>query len=541
MAKVFVYYVTHTVVNSIKKLFHTWVAVFLATMLLIGVAFGVGAVLLEDAFMEEDTSYTEEVVPEDEMTEADVQALLSVVEMGIFGVTLLVVLSSIYTGDKSGSSIFTMPDVNLLFTAPLVPQTVLLFRVLLQMGAILVGSLYLVFQIPTMINEFELSAMTILSVFLAWIVLLTVAKLISVCTYTLTSTYPKLKRMTKIIPVAVIALLGGLFYVTMTGKGLTPFSTAKLLFSGQTSRVVPLFGWMQGLIMHAAQGNLRYSFFYFLLLVALIVLFAFFIWKIKADFYEDAFSKAEKTQATLDAAMEGRSVRTKERTRTAQTDGLTRGTGAVMFLEKSLYNRRRFAFLGLFTKTATTYWLVSVGIAAITYFLFDSTNLVPLACILLVILFFCNYGNPLSEEADKHFLYMIPESPARKLLYAVLAGTAGTALDIVLPFTAAAVFLRTDVWTVLGWLFLFITFDFAASISGLLIEMLLPTSLHMMVKGLLQFWLKFIIAVPTVVLLIIGGISGALSVFLLIAALVNASVGLLLFTFCPSLLHAGHT
>ena len=57
--------------------------------------------------------------------------ILAIVEMVTGGVVILITLVSLAGGDKSGSKIFTMADVNFLFPSPKKPQSVLMFRVVL--------------------------------------------------------------------------------------------------------------------------------------------------------------------------------------------------------------------------------------------------------------------------------------------------------------------------------------------------------------------------------------------------------------------------
>ena len=69
--RLILYYMTHTLKNQIKKLFRTWVAIFLLVCVLAGVLFGVGAAVI--ASLVEDNagegSGTEEVLPPEEEPE----------------------------------------------------------------------------------------------------------------------------------------------------------------------------------------------------------------------------------------------------------------------------------------------------------------------------------------------------------------------------------------------------------------------------------------------------------------------------------------
>lgn len=90
----------------------------------------------EDAMEEEETQKTPQ----------EIAAIKTYVEAGVMIVFLAILLWGMYSGSKDGTDIFQMADVNLLFTAPMKPQSVLMFRLSFQMVATVFASIYLVFR-----------------------------------------------------------------------------------------------------------------------------------------------------------------------------------------------------------------------------------------------------------------------------------------------------------------------------------------------------------------------------------------------------------
>ena len=149
------YYMTRAVKNQIKKLCRTWVAVFLLVCFGIGILFGLGAAGLASLFEEEtpDSEYVE-VLPDDAVEDAFTltdEQKNGVIELAVGGIALFVLAFSIALADKNGGSIFLMADVNLLFPAPMKPQSVLLFRLIMQAGASIAATGYLLLQIPNLV------------------------------------------------------------------------------------------------------------------------------------------------------------------------------------------------------------------------------------------------------------------------------------------------------------------------------------------------------------------------------------------------------
>ena len=102
----------------------------------------------------------EEATEEEETqkTPQEIAAIKTYVEAGVMIVFLAILLWGMYSGSKDGTDIFQMADVNLLFTAPMKPQSVLMFRLSFQMVATVFASIYLVFQIPNLVVNMGLGA-----------------------------------------------------------------------------------------------------------------------------------------------------------------------------------------------------------------------------------------------------------------------------------------------------------------------------------------------------------------------------------------------
>lgn len=541
------YYILHTVVNSIKKLFRTWVAVVFALALAFGLVGGlvggaVGSLIDEEP---SDTAYEEEYI-EEELTPEDIAMLKSVLEAIAGGVILLILLANIYGGDKNGSNIFLMPDVNFLFTAPMRPQSVLLFRMVLQMGKEFVASLYLLFQIPNLVLNLGLSVWMALAIFLCWLLTLFLGKLLGVLTYTLTATHQRVRSTLRPAVFGFVGLLLVGTYAVSIVKGMTLPETALWLFGGEGSRYVPLWGWLKGVIGYAIEGNALAVALCACGAVACGALIVWLAWRVKADFYEDALSHAAEMQATLDAAADGGMIkRKKDRADRLRRDIFRRGEGAAMFLYKGVYNRHRFAKLRVFSNTCITYFgvyaLAAVAILWMTQGgeTSPASLLVVPSAIVLVMAFFRNLGNPLEADMGSHYFYMVPESAFKKLLYALLAGSYDTLMDVLPGLLIATVALRASALEALGWLVLIVTLDLLLSNIGLFLQMILPSSLPQQIAVMLQLLLRMLLALLPLIVLLVLGLTVGPAIALPVTAGINAVLSVLLFLPSQALLHKG--
>ena len=162
------YYAWHTFWNTIKKMFRSTFLVIILAIFGFGIIFGliggvVGSMVEKQQSLEtvesssEADRVQEETMEEEETqkTPQEIAAIKTYVEAGVMIVFLAILLWGMYSGSKDGTDIFQMADVNLLFTAPMKPQSVLMFRLSFQMVATVFASIYLVFQIPNLVVNYE--------------------------------------------------------------------------------------------------------------------------------------------------------------------------------------------------------------------------------------------------------------------------------------------------------------------------------------------------------------------------------------------------
>lgn len=543
------YYAWHTFINSIKKMFRSTFVIVLALIVGVGLVFGVTAGVIT-SFVSNDTKIVEEdtrnMEAEENLEEEEAtlppeisEVIMGYVEAGIELLLIAFLLWGIYTGSKKGSDIFLMADVNFLFTAPLHPQSVLMFRLSFQMVATLLGSIYLLFQIPNLVTNLGLSMFAVMMLFAAWIVLLIFQKLVSVLAYTLAATNEKWKGyiLPFIIGLSAVILGGtGAVYLWM-GRDLTKMLS--ILYTSRWSRMVPMIGWFKGMIMTAVEGNKVASLLYFLALLAGMVLLIFLIWHVKADFYEDAMTGAVTRDEIMNAAKEGRKTSGKERSDKVKRNAELGGFGASVFLKKELYNRKRFAKLGFITNTMLTYVMLSVGLSWLSIKVFEVSGFVVVGVVIAGFAFFRNYGNPIATETSMNWLYMVPDSPYKKVFYAMMAGTYGCVLDLLPALIIGMVLTGEQPYVMMLWLVMLVTMDFMLSTVGMLLEVLLPATALDTVKAMVQMVLKMFMIIVIIVLFAIGGVLVDIWLGLVLNIVVNCIIGGILFWIYPAMLHEG--
>ena len=540
--RLFFYYAFCTVKNQLRRLFKTWVAVFLLVCVLFGVMIGLGAALLEDAFADEGPGEeTEEVLPpEEEWTEADTAEVMAFVELAIGGLVLMLFAWEILSADKSGSLVFLPADVNLLFPSPMKPQSVLLFRLMTQIGATLAVGIYLLFQLPNLTLNMGLSPGTGLMLTLAFLVLIVFSKLVHLLLYMLGATHPQVRRYTRPALIGLLLAVAAFFYLTMGESD--PWTAAKGFFNAPASRLLPVWGWLKGLCMYAIEGNYPAALLCLLALTLAGGLLVWFIWRLRADFYEDAMAKTAETAELQQAVSEGRSVRTtrkKDRPDRLRRDGLCHGRGASVYFFKTMYNRFRFAHFRVLTKTAETYLLVALGLSLLIRFSLTGADITLIMLVLGGMVFFRSLGNPLAEDAQRESFYTVPAPAHAKVLFSLLGGTVNCLLDLLPAVVTAAAILSADPLACLGWVAVLVTVDWYATNVCAFIDLSLPTSIDQTVKSVIAIMFIYFGLLPDIALMAVGLLSGRLALFAALTAGANLLIGCVVLAFTPLFVERG--
>ena len=550
----FSYYALHTLKNQLKKLFKSWVLIFIIACFVIGALIGVFAATVSEKSEEmeaasgEVTEEFSEELPEEEdndeedpfgdFLEANGTDTNGFIELIAGGLILALFVVFAFNADKNGSKIFLPADVNFLFSSPMRPQSVLMFRLLTQLGMMVAASLYMVFQLPNLILNLGLSVFAAFMLLAAWFLLISVSTLLQVFLYIFASSHPRFKENLHRGVYALLLLIAGGWLLTLKTGGGGYLSAAARFFNGRYSRLIPFWGWIKGVCMYAIEGDVPKT----MLCIAATVLagaaLVFFTWRIKADFYEDAMAKSEETAALLETAQREKSTgttvrRKKDRSDRLTRDGLNRGFGANMFFYKSLYNRFRFAHFHIFTKTLETYLAAGVLMGLLCRFALDVRSEVPIVLVIAALTFFRALGNPLEQDTQSEYFLLIPENTWAKLFWSLAGGTANCFLDLLPGLVIGTLVSGGNLLLALAWIPFILSVDFYAGTTGAFIAISTPASAGKTVKQIVQIMFIYFGLLPDIFIMVIGLIFGHTALCALLSALVNLALGFLFFGLIP--------
>ncbi|MBO4872112.1 MAG: hypothetical protein J5496_01705 [Lachnospiraceae bacterium] len=501
--KLFFYYVFHSAKNALKKLFKTWVLVFIVVMLAGGLLVGgtIGILLKnaipdgteEPGLEQQDPDWQEEpgqeILPEDPAEEVPVTDVL---ELAAGAVILIVFVIGILGADKSGAQIFQPADVTLLFSSPMKPQSVLMFRTMTQIGASIVFVLYMmIFQIPNLVRNAGFDLWIVLAILVGLILMLGISQLLKMLCFVAGSVRPALKRNLRRIVYLVIAAIGLGLYFFKQSSGLGWWEAVLGYFNAPATRFIPFWGWIKGFVMFAAERNLTGA----LLCLAAVLLggafLAWLTWHMQADFYEEALQKTSEKAELLEAAQASGSGialirRKKDRSEKLRRNEFNRGQGASVFFHKALYNRFRFAHLGIFTKTLEFNLAVCLGAALFCRLIVGTESYLPVVLILAFLTFYRSLGNCLKEDTQMWYFHMIPEDPWAKLMCSLGGDMMNCLLDTFPPLLIALLVQRAPLYPALLWIFVIVSVTAYATSVGTFIDMSVNVNAGKTLKAMVQ-------------------------------------------------------
>ena len=556
--RLFFYYASHSLLNTLRKVMKTWVALILV-FIVFGCMIGFVGGLFDKKNGSEEPDETsiievdengpgEEIGLEDAISEKAAKSKFAafmnehgltkemIVDLAISAVFLLILATNILNSQNS-SKIFLPADVPMLFSSPMKPQSVLMFRLLCTLGTSLLVSLFMLFQLPNLTINAGLSMWGAVSLVIVYAMILVFSTLVQVIFYTITS---KLKSGTGNIKTFLAVVYGAIalgFAAFIAVTRLEVVSGLFAYFASPKTHWVPFWGWLRGISYNACTGNVMMSLVYLGLFIAACAVLVLVIWKMKADFYEDAMfaaeHRAEQMESIKRSQKGGVITRDKERKGKIDREGFHYGSGANVFLYKAVFNRFRFAKLKVFSTTMIIYTVIA-GVAA--WLARDYTGGDPFfipAAILGAMAFYRTMGDPIREDTSKDFFLLIPEKVHKKLLYSLLGCLSVTAIDLLLPMIVSAVILKTNPVNVIVWFLFILSVSFFATVVGTLISLSLPKDQAQTLSIVVQMIFFYFGLTPSAAAVIVGILTGHVIIAVAAGAVFNFIIGFLVSLFLP--------
>ncbi len=454
----------------------------------------------------------------------------------------LMFLLLVKNGFAGGGSIFTMPDVNLVFPAPLRQRNVLLYGLLRQIGASLLLSFFILFQYAWMHDAYDVNYGFLLVLVLGYALSVFFGQFVAMVIYSLTSADEGKRRAAKGVYIAYIALI--LLYVALSVLRDMQNAVPRLVEAATSAviRFTPVAGWLGMFLRGVAVGSAADI----LLGLGLCALFAaVLIWIVErsnADFYEDVIKTAEVSQSAINASRQGIVADAAPTHVKLGKTGFGRGAGAEMFYYKHLLENRRSR---IFLLDTVSLIFAAVVIVSSIFMRNLAGSVFAVFAMATYMQFFSVSLGRFSRELTKPYIYLLPEPPFSKMLHALHEALPTAVLEAVVTFVPVGFILGMSVPELIFCILARISFTMIFILGNIVVMRIWKGSTAKTVIMLLLLAVILLLSVPGIAAAIASGVVCA-AVFPVLAgsaalpfaamAVVNVLVSLLGFFLCRNML-----
>ncbi len=334
-------------------------------------------------------------------------------------------------GNSAKTPMFTLSDVTMLFPAPLHPHRVLAYGLLRQLGLSLVMALVLVFQYGWLQVLFGITWQDMALIILGFAICIFLAAFCSMAIYVRSSGKENATGVLRVcICAATVAYLLWALWMCREqvlpllsgGKDYMPAVEAGArLFSSFPGLLFPVSGWTAGIVGGLLSGDTALLLGGVGLCVLLAVALSLLVATSKNNYYEDVLETAEVAQSNVTAQKEGKVQEIVPKNVKVGKTGLGKGWGAsALYYKHRVENRRAGVFL------LSNMSLLFLAITLLVSFGMSRSMDGDVGAALAATFAMGTYMQIFSEalgrfnrELIKPYIYLMPEPPLKKLLYAI--------------------------------------------------------------------------------------------------------------------------
>ena len=477
-------------------------------------------------------------------TEINLEPTDSLYLKGIFfGFFMLSLVMSVYSGLK-GVSPYEMQDVNLLFPSPIWPRTILLYGMLQALKTVILGSWFIIFQAGWLRSLFGVDGVGLMLIWLSYLCFAFICELLRIFLYAFTHGSVIRKKIAGGITALVFLPLvfQALWHLASVDFDMMAWLTA--ILGSRAFDLTPFIGWAAVGTEAIAIGNFSEAAFFLSLMLAFGAAMFVTIYVKNPDYYEHTAGATQTAFQMRRDALEG-DIQSVAFVRDVKVKGTGLfGLGPGAFFGKHMRESFRMARFGLWGFPTLILAIAAGGLAWFNYNEYATShgwNLSNIVIGLVVLKFFTSGLGRGVMETYSHYIYLVPESPFKKWIWANM--------EQLLKAFGEAVIVFAVVW--------FITREHP---FALVVSILVYVSFNLYMLGINLAFMRFtgimvrspILAVVFMILYVVPAIPGiglaviaafmvaeawALVVFGLVFALWLSTVGTALFGMSKGILH----
>jgi hypothetical protein len=463
---------------------------------------------------------------------------ISLLCAGLNALLILIFSTSFSSGIQNGGRFFKMSDVNFIFPAPLSRHRVLLYGLIQQMGVNLFIGLFLLFQYSTLRSAFDITVWGLLLLFFTYTAVAFIGQCFGLFLYTFISSSDSRKKLVKTVYTLLVAAV--VVYVGINvWAGKADLTGAFSQYGSSIFvNVFPVAGWMGAFAGCLLHGEVAAALMWFALTLIVYFAFLYIVAKSGRDFYEDVIASAEATQSAIVAARENSVPEATPRKIKVGKTGFSKGWGASVFFYKHLReNRRSTTFI---VSTASLIYSVMTIIFSLFMRGSDSAIIAVLCFSAYMLIFMLPLGR-FNRELFRPYIYLMPENPVKKMLFATLETLPTALIESAIIFIPCSIILKTGAAVCVLCIIARMSYSLLFTGGNIIVERLWSGNLSKVVGVFVYLFVNLILALPGLVLALVLPAAGIVIVDTTITALLllvvcNIPITLLVFYLCRNML-----
>mgnify|MGYP000859689999 CR=1 FL=1 len=355
-----------------------------------------------------------------------------------------------YPSSKTGINGYRVSDVNLLFQAPVRTFDILISLLLRQFSSSFFSTVILLAQIPMIKAAFGLSSEGVILYVFASFASTVFGTILMVLKVFILRNRPKLTAVFKISLIASLGIL--LFYPIIPAVSHTnPVNVYLEAFKSHYLDMVPFFGWLRAIGVSPLTGLTPSLIISFFILVFICLVGLFYLYrKTDTEWFEESVKTAEQSGITAEAIKKGSMPTFSSVKRKKPIHFIFTGQGSVAILQKHLLEYRKTGFLFVNFKSIL-YLIIGGGMG---YLLAKGAdNEIPVLVLSLLLISFLSVLFSMvsrwTREARSPYLYLIPDTPIRKLFMITASSAFKHIIDGLFFFVPICIFTGASFFEIL--------------------------------------------------------------------------------------------
>lgn len=427
--------------------------------------------------------------------------------------TLVTFLFSMYSGTKKVKSKFDMSDVNLIFVSPIRPQTIMLYGIVKKIALEFFTSIYILLQITNFIKSLKITLLAQILFFISYIIFqLILCNCLKLFIFAVCSKYKKIGFIIRSFIKGFILALVGFITLAIVKGGVQNFAVkfGDILTYNTSLKYVPILGWMREIALQTITGVKASYFIFIFLIAALSILLIYITYSMELDFYEDMLSSAEFNEdiknvksgkmSSNNTNKKGFVLKPFKFKNSALNLKEKYGSKVLLFKHMNEYSKRSFIFF------INTYSIILLLISIILGIFAKSIDIKILFIAASGLLFFTSgLGGKIYNEIAHPFIFLLPDSPQKKLFYGIASSLIKIFSDAVILFVPFGILSGKSILEILLCILCYMVWGGMLSYSGLL-SFRIAHALGFtgqLALGILFMVFQLLLAVPMVLIILI--------------------------------------